>query len=235
MIQLFQKAYGIDTILLYIARVFEKGGLTSSNEKLLWTGIVDIVKMICILPATLLLDKLGRRQLLLSSIGGMVVALITLGICLVKIDQIDTKHNNSNDEKQMWMENTCIASLLLYVASFSVGMGPVTSVFNSEVFPLTLRAQGCAIAFAANQGVSALISFIFLALDKPITLSGAAFSFAVVAIIAWVFFFITIPETKGLTLEEMGQLFGEWIQRRSPVREIEMQGTTGGSDRGNRN
>ncbi|XP_056161751.1 polyol transporter 5-like [Syzygium oleosum] len=198
MIQLFQKTFGIGIILLYITRFIEKAGFMSSDEEILLTILVEVAKTICILVATLLIGKLGRRRLLLSSISGMIVSLVILRTSLVKINQIDTNHiDNLNDMKQMWVAKMCITSLFLYMASFFVGMGPVTSIFNSEVFPLKLQAQGCAIAFAVNQGASALISSIFLVLDKPMPLGGAAFSFVVVSIIAGVVFFITMPETKG--------------------------------------
>ncbi|XP_056161750.1 putative polyol transporter 2 [Syzygium oleosum] len=86
LIQLFQKAFGIDIILLYIARFLEKAGFMSSDKKILLTILVEVAKTICILVATLLLDKLRRRLLLLSSIGGMFVSLVILRTCLVKID-----------------------------------------------------------------------------------------------------------------------------------------------------
>ncbi|XP_056161752.1 polyol transporter 5-like [Syzygium oleosum] len=188
------RAYGIDIILLYIARFLEKAGFISSDKKILLTILVEVAKTICILVATLLLDKLRRRLLLLSSIGGMFVSLVILRTCLVKIDQIDTKHiDDPNDMKQMWVVKMCITSLFLYVASFSVRMGRFTSVFNSE----------------------------------PMSLDGAAFSFAVVSIIAWVVYFITMLETEDCSLEETCYFFGEQIQRRFTVSEIEMQGNNG--------
>lgn len=217
-IQIARQASGIDTILLYGPRIFEKAGVTFSDDKLLWTIALDSIKTIFILVATFLLDKVGRRWLLLSSIGGMIVSLVLLGKSLNNIEHSDPKHIDQSD-----MKHKCIASLFIYVASYSVGMGPITSVYNSELFPLRLRAQGCAIAFAANQLMSAIISLAFLLLDKAITLGGAAWFFAAASCIAWLLFFIIMPETLGRTLEEMGQFFGECIQWKSVAREIDMQ------------
>ncbi|KAJ8762643.1 hypothetical protein K2173_010664 [Erythroxylum novogranatense] len=186
-IHFFQQASGIDAVALYSPRIFEKAGITSSNDKLLATIAVGSVKTIFILVATFLLDKVGRRPLLLSSVGGMILSLLALGMGLSVIDHSTKKLN--------WAVGLSITSVMAYVATFSIGMGPITWVYSSEIFPLRLRAQGTSAGVAVNRVVSGVITTTFLSLYKAISIGGAFFLFAAIATVAWLFFFTCYPET----------------------------------------
>ncbi|KAJ0726022.1 putative major facilitator, sugar transporter, major facilitator superfamily [Helianthus annuus] len=85
-IHFFQQASGIDAVVLYSPRIFEKAGIVKDTPQLLATIAVGFVKTIFILVATFFLDKIGRRPLLLASIGGMIASLTTLGFALTIID-----------------------------------------------------------------------------------------------------------------------------------------------------
>ncbi|XP_023007056.1 polyol transporter 5-like [Cucurbita maxima] len=220
-IHFFQQASGIDAVVLYSPRIFEKAGITSSNEKLLATVAVGVVKTLFILVATFLLDRIGRRPLLLTSVAGMILSLTTLGMALTVIDH--------TDRKVMWAVVLCISMVLMFVASFSIGMGPITWVYSSEIFPLKLRAQGTSMGVAVNRVTSGILSMTFLSLYKAITIGGAFFLFAAVASVAWIFFYTTLPETQGKTLEEMEGLFGNF-RRKSAV--AGKKKTGGGGDGG---
>ena len=107
-----------------------------------------------------------------------------------------------------------IASVLAFVASFSIGMGPIAWVYSSEIFPLHVRALGCSLGVALNRLTSGVISMTFLSLSKAISIGGAFFLFAGIASFAWVFFFTYLPETRGRTLEDMSTLFGSTATHR---------------------
>ncbi|KAJ8763442.1 hypothetical protein K2173_002325 [Erythroxylum novogranatense] len=214
-IHFFQQASGIDAVVLYSPRIFGKAGITSSNDKLLATIAVGSVKTIFILVATFLLDKVGRRPLLLSSVGGMILSLLALGMGLSVIDHSTKKLN--------WAIGLCITSVMAYVATFSIGMGPITWVYSSEIFPLRLRAQGTSVGVAVNRVVSGVISTTFLSLSKAISIGGAFFLFAAIATVAWLFFFTCYPETQGRTLEDMEGLFGHFIKWRQVLKEQKKQ------------
>ncbi|OMO63451.1 Sugar/inositol transporter [Corchorus olitorius] len=202
-IHFFQQSSGIDAVVLYSPRIFEKAGITSANKKLLATIAVGFVKTVFILVATFFLDKVGRRPLLLSSFAGMVISLVTLGFSLTIIEH--------SDEKLTWAIVLCITMVLAYVALFSIGAGPITWVYSSEIFPLRLRAQGAGIGVAVNRVTSGVISMTFISLYEAISIGGAFFLFAGIATVAWFFFFTCLPETQGKTLEEMGGLFGNLV------------------------
>ncbi|KAF3533816.1 hypothetical protein DY000_02036417 [Brassica cretica] len=157
------------------------------------------MKTTFIFTATFLLDKVGRRKLLLTSVGGMVCALTMLGFGL-------TMAQNSGG-KLAWALVLSIVSAYSFVAVFSIGLGPITWVYSSEVFPLKLRAQGASLGVAVNRVMNATVSMSFLSLTKAITTGGAFFMFAGVAAVAWNFFFFLLPETKGKSLEEIEALF----------------------------
>ncbi|KAI4342154.1 hypothetical protein MLD38_026809 [Melastoma candidum] len=218
-IHFFQQSTGIDAVVLYSPRVFEKAGITSSDHKLLATIAVGFVKTAFILVATFLLDRVGRRPLLLGSMGGMIISLGTLGVSLTIIDHSKTK--------LMWAIALCILSVLSYVATFSIGMGPVTWVYSSEIFPLRLRAQGCSIGVAVNRVVSGVISMTFLSLSKGITIGGAFFLFTGIAMVAFTFFYVMMPETQGKTLEEMECYFGRYHRWRSGGHAASVNGKEG--------
>lgn len=214
-IHFFQQASGIDSVVLYSPTIFEKAGITSSDGKLLATVAVGFVKTITILIATFLLDRIGRRPLLLSSIIGMVASLTTLGLSLTII----------NHEKIPWAIGLCIAMVLAYVAFFSIGMGPITWVYSSEIFPLRLRAQGASMGVAVNRVTSGVISMTFISLYKAISIGGVFFLYAGVAMVATLFFYTFYPETQGKTLEEMEGLFGKFIGWREEAKKLKMKKT----------
>uniref|UniRef100_A0A7C9DAG0 Major facilitator superfamily (MFS) profile domain-containing protein n=3 Tax=Opuntia streptacantha TaxID=393608 RepID=A0A7C9DAG0_OPUST len=206
-IHFFQQASGIDAVVLYSPRIFEKAGITNDTDKLLATIAVGFAKTIFILVATFLLDKYGRRPLLLTSAGGMVLCLLTLGMSLTVIDH--------SAQKLTWAIALCITMVCAFVASFSIGLGPIAWVYSSEIFPLRLRAQGASMGVAVNRVVSGVISMTFLSLSKAITTGGAFFLFAGIATLAWLFFFTFLPETQGRSLEEMNGLFEDFRWKES--------------------
>ncbi|KAF8664258.1 hypothetical protein HU200_054802 [Digitaria exilis] len=197
----FQQASGIDSVVLYSPRVFKSAGITDDNKLLGTTCAVGVTKTLFILVATFLLDKVGRRPLLLTSTGGMIISLIGLGTGLTVV-------GHHPDAKVPWAVALCLLSVLAYVSFFSIGLGPMTSVYTSEIFPLRVRALGFAVGVASNRVTSGVVSMTFLSLSKAITIGGSFFLYSGIAALAWVFFFSYLPETRGLTLEETGKLFG---------------------------
>ncbi|XP_043709170.1 polyol transporter 5-like [Telopea speciosissima] len=195
----FQQASGIDAVVLYSPRIFQKAGIKKKNDLLGATVAVGFSKTIFILVATFLLDRIGRRPLLLTSVGGMIVSLVGLASSLMVVD---------HSEKQlMWAIVLCVVMTLLFVASFSIGFGPIAWVYGSEIFPVRLRAQGVSIGVAVNRVTSGVIGMTFLSLYKAITIEGTFFMFAGITGVAWTFFYMFLPETQGKTLEEMDGLF----------------------------
>lgn len=198
----FQQTSGIDSVVLYSPRVFEKAGMTSKSKLLLMTVAVGFTKTLFILVATCFLDRFGRRPLLLGGTAGMVVSLLGLASGLTATE----RHPGG---RLAWAAYLCFTSVLAYVAFFSVSLGPVTWVYTSEVLPLRLRAKGFGLGVAVNRLTSGVISMSFISLYGAITIGGAFFLYCGVAAVALVFFYTCLPETRGKTLEEMEYVFGK--------------------------
>ncbi|XP_027346225.1 probable polyol transporter 3 [Abrus precatorius] len=203
-IHFFEHATGIEAVMLYSPRIFKKAGVTSKDKLLLATVGVGLTKITFLIIASFLLDKVGRRRLLQISTGGMICGLSLLGFSLTMVD-----HSN---EKLLWALSLSIVATYAYVAFFNIGLGPVTWVYSSEIFPMKLRAQGASIGVAVNRTMNAAVSMSFISIYKAITIGGSFFMFAGISVLAWVFFYIFLPETKGVALEEMELLFSKKIQ-----------------------
>ena len=120
-----------------------------------------------------------------------------------------------------------IATVFTFVASFSIGVGPVTWTYSSEVFPLRLRAQGTSVGVAINRLINATVSMTFVSLYKAMTIGGAFFLFAGLSVVAAAFFYFLCPETQGRPLEEVEQVFSHgWCAHRGEVPAVEMRKST---------
>lgn len=201
-LQFFQQISGIDSVVLYSPTIFKQVGLKSKTEQLGATVAVGFSKTSFILVATFLLDRVGRRPLLLTSAGGMIISLVLLATGLKFIE-------SNPGETLTWAVALCITTVLSFVASFSIGLGPIAWVYSSEIFPLRLRAQGASLGTATNRVASGIITMTFLSLYKAITISGSFFLYAGIATLGWVFFYVFLPETRGRSLEDTERIFGK--------------------------
>ncbi|GJN32901.1 hypothetical protein PR202_gb21443 [Eleusine coracana subsp. coracana] len=200
----FQQAAGVDSVVLYSPRVFQSAGIADDDHLLAATCAIGVTKTLFILVATLLLDRVGRRPLLLGSAAGVAASLVGLGTGLTVVGR-----SHPEDGPVTWAVGLCVASTIAVVSFFSVGLGPVPGVYAAEIFPLRVRALGFAVCVACNRVVSGAVSMTFLSLSSAITIGGSFFLYAGMATLAWVLFYACLPETRGRTLEEMGELFGK--------------------------
>ncbi|KAM5576208.1 putative polyol transporter 6 [Rosa sericea] len=201
-IHFFEHATGIESVILFSPRIFKKAGVTSKDTLLLATIGIGVTKIVFILLATFLIDKVGRRKLLLTSTAGMIISLAGLGFGLTMAE---------NSKKELaWALSFSIVAVYVFVAFFSIGLGPITWVYSTEIFPMKLRAQGASVVVAVNRVINAAVSMSFIPIYKAITIGGAFFMFAGISVSAWVFFFLFLPETKGRSLEEMEMLFSNY-------------------------
>lgn len=203
----FDHATGIEAVVLYSPRIFKKAGVVNKNKLLLATVGVGLTKTLFIFVATFLLDKVGRRMLLLVGTIGMVVALLVLGSSLTVAEH--------SKEKLMWALVLSICAVYTFVAFFSMGMGPIAWVYLSEIFPLRVRALGVGIGVGVNRVMNAAVSMSFISIYKAITIGGAFFMFAGFGVLSLVFIYFFLPETKGKSLEEIEMLFGKTERERS--------------------
>ncbi|XP_059277210.1 probable polyol transporter 6 [Lycium ferocissimum] len=213
-IHFFEHATGIEAVILYSHKIFDKAGVHDHKHQILATVGVGLTKFTFIVVSTFLIDKVGRRKLLLTSVSGMVVTLTGLGIFL-------TVAENSGG-KLIWALVLSIITTYAFVMFFNIGLGPVTWVYSAEIFPLKFRALGAGIGVAVNRLMNATVSMSFLSISTAITTGGAFFLFAGISVVALTFFYFFLPETKGKSLEEMEAVFTRGRRSENVNKEVEI-------------
>lgn len=199
-IHFFEHATGIEAVMLYGPRIFKQAGVHAKKKLLLANVGIGLTKFTCITISTFVIDRIGRRKLLLFSVTGMFLSLTGLATCLTVV-------HLAGDEKVITALVLSLVFTYSYVMFFNLGLGPVTWVYSAEIFPLRLRALGASIGVAVNRLMNATVSMTFLSLATAITIGGAFYLFAGISVVALLFFFFFCPETKGKPLEEMETLF----------------------------
>ncbi|KAG8384030.1 hypothetical protein BUALT_Bualt04G0076200 [Buddleja alternifolia] len=198
-IHFFEHATGVEAVILYGPRIFKKAGVLVRKKLLLAQVGVGLTKLIFITISTFIMDKVGRRKLLFISLAGMVVSLMGIGTCLTVVEHSETK--------LLWALVMSLIFVYMFIMFFNVGICPVCWVYSSEIFPTKLRAAGASLSVAVNRLMNATVSMSFLSLSKAITLGGSFFLFGSVAVVALIFVYFCLPETKGRGLEDMEEIF----------------------------
>ncbi|KAG5134398.1 hypothetical protein JHK82_025586 [Glycine max] len=199
-VNFFMQASGNDAVIYYSPEVFKEAGIEGEKQLFGVTIIMGIAKTCFVLISALFLDKFGRRPMLLLGSCGMAISLFVLGLgcTLLKL---------SGDNKDEWVIALCVVAVCATVSFFSIGLGPITWVYSSEIFPLRLRAQGSSLAISMNRLMSGIVSMTFLSVSEAITFGGMFFVLGGVMVCATLFFYFFLPETKGKSLEEIEALF----------------------------
>ncbi|KAI9190893.1 hypothetical protein LWI28_000342 [Acer negundo] len=205
-VNFFMQASGNDAVVYYSPEVFRDAGISSKKQLVGVTVIMGIAKTSFVLISALFLDHFGRRLLLLLGSSGMAVSLAMLGFGSKYLEQ-----SNSNPN---WAITLCVVAVCADVSFFSIGLGPVTWVYSSEIFPTKYRAQGSSLAISVNRLVSGIVSMTFLSISNAISFGGMFFALAGIMALGTLFFYFFLPETKGKSLEEIGVLFEDHPRRR---------------------
>lgn len=186
-----QQITGINTVIYYAPTIFGFAGLSSSSAAILASIGVGLINVVFTLVAMQLIDKIGRRPLLLIGLGGMILGLLVLGIAFA-LPQLNGSLG--------WI---AIASLMLYVGSFAIGLGPVFWLMLSEIYPLRIRGRAMSVGTITNWGFNLLTAITFLTLINFLGKAGTFWLYGVVSITTWLFAFFFVPETKGKSLEQI--------------------------------
>ncbi|KAK9148832.1 hypothetical protein Scep_007589 [Stephania cephalantha] len=197
-INFFMQATGNDAVVYYSPEVFKTAGIHRRRYLFLVTVTMGIAKTFFVLLSALYLDRFGRRPMLMLGTSGQALSLAGLGLGAFFLGRSETKPT--------WAIALCIVAVCADVSFFSIGLGPITWVYSSEIFPMRLRAQATSFAFSVNRLVSGVVAMSFLSISKKITFGGMFWVLGGIAVLATVFGYF-LPETKGKSLEEMGKIF----------------------------
>jgi sugar porter (SP) family MFS transporter len=194
-----QQLVGINTIVYYAPTIFSAVGFHSNTAAILATSIIGVVNVFATIVACLLVDRAGRRPLLLWGTAGMVIALLGLSL----IFAFAPGH----------IAGLTLILLMLYIVAFAIGMGPVFWVLSAELFPTNVRTVGASISTLFNWLANLLVSITFLSLIDAIGTSWTFVLYALLGIFAFVFILRLVPETRRKSLESIERYWqngGHW-------------------------
>jgi sugar porter (SP) family MFS transporter len=197
MMAVFQQITGINTIIYYAPTLLSSAGL--GNSAALLANVVNgAVNVLMTIVAIRLLDRVGRRPLLLGGTAGMAVAMIVVALTFA----IGGSQLHGN------IAYLAIAGLLVYTGSFAVGLGPVFWLLISEIYPVKIRGQAMSVATMANWGANFVVTTSFLTVLSALGNAGTFFVFAGLSITALAYFQRKVPETKSRSLQDIERTLG---------------------------
>jgi MFS transporter, SP family, galactose:H+ symporter len=183
---IIQQITGINTVIYYAPTIFQQAGFQSAEGSIIATAGVGLVNVLMTVISIPLLDRVGRRPLLLASLGRMSLSLAALGLGFAV-----------GGAALKWIG---VLSLAVYIASFAIGLGPVFWLLISEIFPLKIRGQAASVATMANWLSNFVVSLTFLSLLNRL---GSVSTFLCLSLAGLWFCFRFVPETKGVPLERI--------------------------------
>ncbi|KAG8947104.1 hypothetical protein FRC04_010955 [Tulasnella sp. 424] len=200
LVMTFQQWTGVNFILYYAPFIFQRLGLSGKTISLLASGVVGIVMFIATIPAVLYVDQWGRKPTL-------IVGAIVMGIChFVVAGIIGTCEDNWPAHKAAgW---AAVVFIWIFAIGFGFSWGPCAWIVVAEVFPLGLRAKGVSIGASSNW-----LNNFAVAMSTPDFVTAASYGvyifLGMMCVIGALYIYFLTPETKGRTLDEMDELFGD--------------------------
>lgn len=184
----FQQVTGQPSVLYYAATILQSAGFSAASDATRVSILLGLLKLIMTGVAVLVVDRLGRRPLLIGGVSGIAISLFLLSSYYTLLNSLPS---------------VAVIALLLYVGCYQLSFGPIGWLMISEIFPLRLRGRGLSIAVLVNFASNALVTFAFSPLETLVGTGVLFAGFGVIAIASLLFIFFVVPETKGLTLEEI--------------------------------
>eukprot|EP00249_Psilotum_nudum_P017033 c26119_g1_i4 orf=326-1213(-) len=185
---LFQQITGQPSVLYYAASILQSAGFSAASDATRLSVFLGIFKLLMTSVAVFKVDQLGRRPLLIVGISGIVLSLFLLV----------THYSFSQGYPIL-----AVISLLLYVGCYQVSFGPISWLMVSEIFPLRTRARALSIAVLVNFASNAIVTFSFAPIQDLLGAASTFSCFLVVGLVSLFFVIYYVPETKGLSLEEI--------------------------------
>lgn len=198
---------GINAIVVYSPRIFKAMSVDDTVEIFLLSAGIQIIALIAVIISMRTVDRWGRRPILLTGIGIMIIAQLLLIVTFATV---------GDGDDVVWSNAEIIAGFLglaLFNVGFVFGFGALVWVYASETFPARLRALGASALLTANLFANWLIVNFFITALNELGGAGSFGFFAVMSVIAWLFVFKLAPETKGRELEDIRHYWengGKW-------------------------
>ena len=186
---IFQQVSGINAVIYYAPIIFKKMEIGSQFANLLATVGVGGLNLIMTIVSMRLIEKVGRRPLLMIGFTGAAISL-----CIVALVTY------LNIPEIRWI---AAVALFTYIAAFAIGLGPLPWVMMPEIFPLKVRGQGASLSAASNWAFNTLVVAAFPVLLHNFGISLTFILFAITCVIGLFFTIHYVPETRGMSLEDI--------------------------------
>ncbi len=192
-VSIFTQAVGINAIIYYAPVIFKTAGLTHDASSILATVGIGFVNVVFTFIAVFSLDRLGRRKMLLTGVGGIIFSLVVTTVSFwIGVTSVSLAY-------------LVMASFIIFIAFQGIGTGPACWLIPSEIFPTEARGTGMGLSVSFNWLTNFIVALLF-----PIVLSGLGVVwtfgiFLIIAMIAFLLFYSMVPETKGISLETIEQ------------------------------
>lgn len=193
---------GINTIIYYAPTIFKIAGFDSNLNAIYATTGIGIVNFLMTIVAIFFTDKLGRKPLLYVGLTGVMLSLAALGFAF--------RFEALLGDNMKWV---AVGSLVTYIICFAMSLGPIGWILVSEVFPLKIRGVAMSMCTVANFGFNFFVVSSFPVLLHRIGGAYTFWMFAAVSFLCIIFVYYCVPETKGISLE---QIEANWIKGVKP-------------------
>jgi len=182
----FQQWCGINVIFNYAEEIFRAAGydISSVLKNIAWTGSVNLAFTFVALG---IVDKAGRRPLMLFGFAGLAAIYFLIGLCY-------------HGGVQGW---PMLALVLAAIACYAMSLAPVTWVVISEIFPNRIRGAAMSVAVMALWLACFLLTYTFPILNAKLGSAGTFWLYGAICVLGTAFIFLKLPETKGKTLEQI--------------------------------
>ncbi|KAI3747003.1 hypothetical protein L6452_09445 [Arctium lappa] len=197
-LQAFQQFTGINTVMYYSPTIVQMAGFGSNQLALQLSLIVALMNAAGTVVGIYLIDHVGRRKLAVSSLTGVILSLVLLSVAFFL--------ESSGHANIGWL---AVLGLVLYIASFAPGMGPVPWTVNLEVYSESYRGMCGGMAATVNWVSNLIVAQSFLSVADAVGTGTTFLILAGIAVAAIGFVVVFVPETKGLTFEEVEKLWKE--------------------------
>ena len=187
---LFAHLTGIDTIIYYGPIIFLESGF-QTDDAFLASVIIGITNLVFTIIGMFMVDKFGRRILLLVGMAGMGISMALVGFCM---------------ESSIISAKWTLLWIMIYIASFAMSVGVVIWVYLSEIYPTKVRGQALSVATMVLWMGNVILTQLFPVMMEIFS-GGTFYIFSIICLISFIFFITMIKETKGLSLEQIEKIW----------------------------
>uniref|UniRef100_A0A7S0B6E1 Hexose transporter 1 n=1 Tax=Pyrodinium bahamense TaxID=73915 RepID=A0A7S0B6E1_9DINO len=216
----FSQATGIESVVYYSNIILLRAGV-EEGDMLKATMLVGCAKLAAILTGGAVVDRLGRKPLLLLSSLGLCLSMLLLSLAF-RINgtapAVAPDGHSTAGGGEPIAEGMALFAMVAFVVSFSLGYGPLTFVLNAELYPQRCRSKGMSLAIGVTRVTSATVTLTFLSLASLFTEAGAFLCFSLVALASLAFVLLLLPETRGASLEDAAAVASSPKASKGPAR-----------------